>query len=210
MGGGGIYVRLVDNGLSQRLLRKEVAAKRAMRTTMGELRRRAPAKVAKAVAGVYAIKQADVKPGGSGMGGRGSLSMGGADVGSFTMVYTGSPMTPTHFRMSPASPPGGRRYTIKATIMKGSRVTIGHWAPRGSEGGAYARPGASPYFLAHGNGGTALPFQRHGNSLDKVFRTVSIPQMVGNDRVLEEAMSSINELAESRLTHNLERYLNAS
>ncbi len=206
-----LEAKLLDNNLSQRLLKKEQAARKAMSYTMKDLKRRAPTKVAQAVVDVYAVKQGDVKPGKGGMGGGGKVRASGETIDEFALTYTGSPMTPTHFKMTPKAPPGGsRRYTVKATIKKGSKVTIGHWAKPGSEGGAYARPGDSPYFLAGGNGGSTLPFQRKGDKLAKVFRTVSIPQMVGADEVAERAVKDIGELAEERLNHNLKRFLEAS
>ena len=203
-----LEARLLDNGLSQALLKKEQAARKAMVEPMRDLKRRAPAKVAQAVTDVYAVKQGDVKPGKGGMGGGGKVQASGETIGEFALTYTGSPMTPTHFKMTPnGRPAGGRRYGIKATIKKGSKVQIGHGGKPGSDGGAYARPVDSPYFLANLSGGTSLPVQRKGNKLAKVFRTVSIPQMVGNEEVAEPAMREICNLAEKRLTHNLERFL---
>lgn len=203
-----IVPKLVESNLSQKLMQTEQSARKAMAFTMKELKRRAPVKVAQAVTEVYAIKQGDVKPGNGGMGGRGNVKVSGETIDELVLVYTGSPMTPTHFRQTPKAPPGNRRkYTIKATIKKGSKVTIGHWSKPGSEGGAFARPADSPYFLAGGNGGVTLPMQRKGDKLAKVFRTVSIPQMVGNDEVADNAIQSIGELADERLKHNLERFL---
>ena len=203
-----LEAKLLDNGLSKKLLKKEEAARKAMRATMKDLKRRAPVKVAQAVTDVYAVKQGDVKPGKGGMGGGGRVQASGETIEEFALTYAGSPMPPTHFKMTPkARPAAGRRYGIKATIKKGSKVQIGHGGKPGSEGGAYARPADSPYFLANLNGGMSLPVQRKGDKLAKVFRTVSIPQMVGNEEVADHAIKEIGELAEERLNHNLKRFL---
>ena len=58
-----LEAKLLDNSLSQKLLKKEQAARKAMSYTMKDLKRRAPTKVAQAVVDVYAVKQGDVKPG---------------------------------------------------------------------------------------------------------------------------------------------------
>lgn len=203
---------IVKGDLVAQLEKKEQGARRALQSTMNDLKKRAPAKVSAAVVKRYAIKKGDIpKPGAGNGGGASSASASGEDVGSFALTYTGRLMTPLHFRMSPsARPAGGRKYTIKATILKGSRTTIGHGGRPGSEGGAYARPNDSPYILAAGNGGVTLPFQRKGDRLAKVFRTVSVPQMVGHDEVAAEAIDGIRGIAESRLNHYLSRYLGNS
>lgn len=195
-------------GLARDLLKDKEAARKAIKATVGDLRSRGPAQVSKAVRGVYAIKAADINPnqGGRRLAGGMHVQARGESVDDFALVYTGSPMTPTHFGMKPGAPPGGKRYTIKATIRKGARKTIGHWAPKGRDHGRYARPSDSPFFLVSGNGGSTLPMQRHGGKL-KAFRTVSVPQMVGNDEVAEEAMSGLSELAQKRLEHHLRRYM---
>lgn len=206
-----LVAHVVKGDLAAQLAKKERGARRALQSTMNDLRKRAPAKVSAAVIKRYAIKKADIPTPGSEGGGGSSVGASGEDIGSFRLVYKGRVMTPLRFRMSPgARPSGGRRYMIKATILKGSRVTIGHGGKPGSDGGAYARPNPSPYFLATGNGGMTLPFQRKGDRLSKVFRTLSVPQMVGNDEVAAEAIKGITEIAESRLDHYLKRYVASS
>lgn len=196
-------------GLARDLLKDKEAAHKAIKSTVRELHRRGPTQVSKAVRNVYAIKAGDISPskGARRLAGGAHVQARGETVDDFTLVYTGGPMTPTHFNMKPGAPPGGKRYTIKATIYKGARKTIGHWAPKGKDHGRYARPSDSPFFLVGGNGGSMLPMQRHGGKL-KAFRTVSVPQMVGNKKVAEEAMSNLSELAQERLEHHLKRYLN--
>ncbi|WP_217969021.1 hypothetical protein [Adlercreutzia caecimuris] len=195
-------------GLARDLLKDKEASRKALKATVRDLGRRGPAQVSKAVRAVYSIKAGDIAPGKGGgrLAGGARVRGAGETVDTFTLVYTGSPMTPTHFRMSPGSASGGRRYTIKATIFKGARVKIGHWAPRGSEGGRYARPSDSPFFLVGGRGGSMLPMQRRGGKLH-AMRTVSLPQMVGKEEVAQEAMGKLSELARGRLEHHLRRFM---
>ena len=59
-----------------------------------------------------------------------------------------------------------------------------------------------------GNGGERyLPFQRQGDArypID-VIRTVSIPQMITNDKVKEEIQQKVDREALERLRHNADR-----
>ena len=50
-----LEAKLLDNNLSQRLLKKEQAASKAMSYTIKDLKRSAPTKVAQAVVDDYAI-----------------------------------------------------------------------------------------------------------------------------------------------------------
>ena len=94
-------------GLARDLLKDKEAARKAIKATVGDLRSRGPAQVSKAVRGVYAIKAADINPnqGGRRLAGGMHVQARGESVDDFTLVYTGSPMTPTHFGMKPGAPP---------------------------------------------------------------------------------------------------------
>lgn len=193
--------------LAKALAHDEVAAKKAIKATMSDLKRRAPAKVSQAVRERYAIKAGDIPKPGSGRGGGSSTSGATGDtIKEFALVYKGRRMTPTHFGMKRTK--GDKRgvYRINATILKGHRVQIGHGGPSWSEGGRYSRPANSPYFMLTGNGGTTIPMQRRGDKLH-AQRTVSVPQMVGNDEVSSKAIREIGDIAGERINHNLERYL---
>lgn len=202
-----IEARVEKGDLVQRLEKKQDNARKAIKSTISDLKRRAPGQVADAVTEVYDIKRTAITPGGKkGMAGRSKVSAGGDTIASFSLTYTGNPLSPYNFGQTPeAAPGGGRSYGIKATIMKGSQRQIGHWSKPYSEGGSHARPAPSPFFLP---AGVKVPFMRQKNGKWKVFRTVSIPQMVGDDEVATIAVKNIQELAEKRLKHNLERFLN--
>ena len=88
-------------------------------------------------------------------------------------------------------------------MFKGQRKVIGSWGPKGSEGGRYARPARSPYFLTPRGG---PPLRREASRL-RAMRTLSVPQMVGNDAVAADATARLAELAEKRLDHHLNRFL---
>lgn len=188
-----------SKSLAKELRRDRVSAGKAVGVTVRDLKKRGPTQVAKAVTKRYAIKMSEVKPGSDAASVRG----GGSTVAGFSLTYKGRVLTPLHFKMSPPSRPDGRRYKIKATILRGHRVVIGAWGPKGSEGGRYARPASSPYFLT-GPGGP--PFRREGDKL-KAMRTLSVPQMVGNDEVAADAMAQLRELADKRLEHNIKHFM---
>ena len=39
------------------------------------------------------------------------------------------------------------------------------------------------------------------------MRTLSVPQMVGNDEVAADAMAQLRELADKRLEHNIKHFM---
>lgn len=189
------------------------SAKKAMDSTMGYMRKYGPTAVARAVVMRYNIKQGEIKPtnrGGSSIkAGGSSVNFGGTTLADMTLVYFGRLLTPIHFNMSATS---GRIYKIKATILKGHRVQIGHHGPPYSEGGQYARGNETPYWLtANSRGGNqkTLPFQRSagGSGPDKVMKTISIPQMVSHESVGPKVLENLQEMALTKLEQNMKRFL---
>ena len=192
-------------GLARDLLRNKEASQRALRDTMSDLRRSAPQRVTESVVKRYNIAKGKVSPC-KRNNGASSVRARGATVAEFSLEYKGRVLSPVSFGMKPKvrrkkvkSP-----YKITATISRsGSEKTIGGGGPPGSAGGRYARPSDSPYFLTRKGG---PPLQRRGEKL-YAMRTLSVPQMVGNEEVAEEAMGKIVELVGKRLRHNLDRYM---
>lgn len=192
------------HALAKQLKGREAKVKRALDRTMGDLRRSAPGKVADAVRAVYNLKKGDLMPGSNAA----TVTMAGSGPDKFNMRYRGRVLTPTHFGMAPKAKPAGRRkYTPALQIKKNRKVKLTPIVAPGRAGGAFARPAASPYFLGSHNGSPGLLMQRHGNNVDKVFRTLSVPQMVGSKQVASAAQKALAELSESRLEHNLKRAL---
>lgn len=190
-------------GLARDLLKDKEASRQALKDTMSDLKKSAPTRVAESVVKRFNVAKGKVSPG-KRNNGASSIRAGGTTIAEFSLEYKGRVLSPVSFGMKPKvrrkklkSP-----YEISATILRsaGSK-TIGHGGPPGSDGGRYARPSDSPYFLTRKGG---PPMQRRGSKL-YAMRTLSVPQMVGNEEVAEEALEQIGALMEKRLRHNIER-----
>ncbi|QNO17711.1 serine/arginine repetitive matrix protein 2 [Caproicibacterium amylolyticum] len=168
----------------------KAAGEKAVKRTVSDIRSRAPGWVSQEVAAVYGIKKGEVNPAGKGAK-AGSISVRGETIDNLQLVYSGRVLTPTHFGMTPrsrpASQPGGRprKYTVKAAVFKGQKKTLG-----------------SNVFLG---GSASIPFKRVGNSRlpIKAVKTLSVPQMVGSDRVMPQVKKRLNEEIGKRLDNNV-------
>jgi hypothetical protein len=82
-----------------------------------------------------------------------------------------------------------KKYTVKATIIKGARASMA--------------PGT---FIASGNGGSTLPFQRtsDGRTPIEAVRTLSVPQMISG-RAKETIEETISTKLEERFNHHIEQ-----
>ena len=102
-----------------RIQELEKSTKICIERTMKDIKKRGPTWIAKGVAQTYNIKPADIT--GSNLV---KLNIKGGSLKELSFKYTGRRLTPAHFKMIPVEPKSGA-YTIKATIIKGQRVTIG-------------------------------------------------------------------------------------
>lgn len=186
----------------KRLNKLENGGQTAIKKTVNDFMSRAPAWVSKGIREHYgvdtaAINEAKQQP----RRGQSSIQVAGVQVDSASLIYKGRTLTPTHFKMSPKSRPSAqqkkpiripgqliagagdvamvrppRPYQVKATIIKGSRVSLG-----------------SNVFLTGGNGGSMLPFQKtgRGRSPIEAVRTLSVPQMIDGKarQTIETAIS---------------------
>lgn len=91
----------------------------------------------------------------------------------------------TGFTVAMVSPP--KKYTVKATILKGGHASM--------------KPGT---FIAAGNGGASLPFQRTGEGRTPIeaVRTLSVPQMISG-----KAKETIEELLSTNLEKCFEHHV---
>lgn len=171
---------------------------KAVKATMKDCKARAPAQVTKAVTAVYAIKSSEVTAAGKAAKGSaktvGEIKIKGVSLENIQLTYRGRLLTPTHFSMTPRTrPQGGKRYTVKAAVYKGKKKALG-----------------SSVFLAPSGalGTTEIPFKRTTDArlpIDAI-RTVSIPQMIGNQTVAADIKVRLNNLLMTRLQHNIDRY----
>lgn len=199
----------------KKLQKLENGGKVAIERTVSDFATRAPAWVSKGIREHYgvdkdAIKDASTKP----KRGKTTIKVAGITVDGATLEYRGRTLTPTHFKMSPKQRPGGqqnksvripgqaiagagdvamikppKKYTVKATIIKGKRTSL----PTGT-------------FIASGNGGATLPFQRKGEAREPIeaVRTLSVPQMI-DGRARETIEETISEKLGQRFEHHIQQ-----
>ena len=173
---------------------------KAISRTVADCKTRAPAQVTKAVTAVYGIKSSEVTAAGKAAKGGaktvGAIKVKGVSVDSVQLIYKGRLLTPTHFSMTPKKrPEAGKKYTVKAAIFKGQKKVLGSSVFLASSGAA---------------GTTEIPFKRITKKRLPIeaVRTVSIPQMITNEKVAEDIQARIDELLTKRLQHNTERIAN--
>lgn len=163
----------------------EKKSQRAMERTMKDIRSRGPAWIAKGITKDYSITSAQVKS-------LSKLRVTGNGIGDLTFTYTGRMLSPTHFKMSPTAPKPGA-YTIKASIVRGRRSTLGRVKKltkkqRANIGRNFTRKGtrnspSSPPMLVQSSakgGASYLPFIRtkQPGNFDKAVKVISVPQMI--------------------------------
>ena len=182
---------LNSDAIAKKIRDHEKAAGKALKRTVSDFKSRAPAWIGAAVTEEYGIKKADVKAAISSKSKAGSLNIGGITVDNIQIKYEGRVLTPTHFKMQPAARPK-KKYKVTAVIKKGSRQQLSPIA-----------------FLAHsgGAGTVQIPFQRTGSSRlpVKVIKTLSVPQMITNEKVAEKINKNIVDGLQKRFEHHLER-----
>lgn len=193
---------------------------KAKKRFLADMRKRAPTWVSAEVVKVYGVKKAEIN------GGKlGDVKVKGNDISNVAISFSGRPLTPTHFSMSPktlSAPNGTASYTVKATFIKGQRATLGKVKKltkkqRKEIGKNLTRSGSrrsnkSPVMLMHtGNtqiGGTNyIPFQRKSSDRTDIHavKTVSLPQMVSSERTRESIQTTVNEGALKRWEHHLKQ-----
>lgn len=210
----GITVALEGVETLANLRKAQKDAEKALRRTMQDIRSRGPTWIAKGVAEEYNLKPGEITG-----GGLVSMRVRGQDLGELEFQYKGRLLTPSHFSLSPKAPRQGS-YTLKATIKRGQRATLGSVKKltkkqRQNIGRNFRRQGTrnspqSPPMLAYtGNkqaGGTNyIPFQRtrQPGNFDKVIKTISVPQMIqdGSGTLKPAVRRQLNENIQKRFDH---------
>lgn len=202
------------NILQKKLDEIQKAPKKVIERTISDIRKRVPSWISQEVSAVYGVKKAEINSGKIG-----TVKVQGGTVQTMKIVYKGRTLTPTHFGMTPKSP-GKNAYTLKASIFKGEKSTLGKVKKltkkqRAALGKNFTRSGTqksdhSPIMLMHtGNkksGGTNyIPFQRKSHRRNDVeaIKTLSLPQMVSSERTKPQIQKAINEGLEKRLQHHM-------
>ena len=175
---------------------------KAISRTVSDCAQRAPAQVTKAVTAVYGIKSSEVTEAGQGAK-RGAKTVGkikvkGVSIDNVQLEYKGRLLTPIHFSMTPKAPPEkGKKFKVRAAIYKGSKKTLGTglWLAKPKK---KVEDGKDPPYIAWKRvGKTRYPIE--------VIRTVSIPQMIDNEKVNADIKTRMEDLLIKRLNHNTER-----
>lgn len=201
----------------KKLRKLEDGGKVAIERTVADFSTRAPAWVAKGIREHYGVDKAAINESGPiKRRGKSSVHVSGIKVDGATLEYRGRTLTPVHFNMGPKQRPTAqqnkqirvpgqavagagdvamirppKKYKVKATIIKGKRVSL----PAGT-------------FLAQGNGGVTLPFQRKGEEREpiEVVRTLAVPQMI-DGRAHETIEELISEKLGERFEHHIQRVM---
>lgn len=201
--------------LKKKLDDKKKAPQKVMKALTADARKRVPGWVATEVTKTFGVKKGEIT--GKKIG---SVKMQGSDVTNLKVIYSGRLLTPTHFSMSPNVPKEGGGYTLKATILKGQRKTLGNVkklskAQRAALAKNFTGSGTkssekSPIMLMRANGGQYLPFQRKSTNRNDIeaVKTISLPQMVSSERTKDNIQQAINEGLSKRLDHHMKRYMN--
>ena len=202
-----------------KLIKKKIddmqkAPRQVMKSLTAEAKKRVPGWVATEVTKEYGVKKAEIT--GQKIG---TVKPKGESFKEVRVVYTGRLLTPTHFNMSPKAPKPGGGYTLKATIVKGQRSTLGKVKKltkkqRADLAKNFTREGTqrsnhSPIMLMRANGGHYLPFQRvsHDRADVVVRKAISLPQMVSSKRTEAGIQKAISEKMGKRLEHYMSRYM---
>ena len=190
------------------------APQKVMQAMYSDASKRVPGWIATEVTKTYGVKKSEISDGSIG-----KVKVQGDNIKNMKVVYTGRLLTPTHFSMSPKEPKPGGGYTLKATVIKGERKTLGQVKKltkkqRKELGKNLTRSGSqnspkSPIMLMRANGGHYLPFQRVSKNRKDIeaIKTISLPQMVSSKRTEEAIQQAINEGLGKRLDHHMKRYM---
>lgn len=214
--GGSLYVSYKGApDIVKKLQKLEDGGKVAIKRTVSDFSTRAPAWVAKGIREHYGVDKAAINEAGpKKKRGASSVKVAGIAVDGASLEYKGRTLTLAHFNMSPKKRPTAqqskqirvpgqaiagagdvamirppKKYTVKATIVRGKRSSL---------------PGGT--FIASGNGGATLPFQRTSGARMPIeaVRTLSVPQMI-EGRAKETINETINEKLGARFQHHIEQ-----
>ena len=234
MAGGSISIQIENlRQLVADVQAIEAGGRKAISSTVKDVKARAPGWIAQEVTAVYNIKKGEITPssGGEPKKMAASIRITGETIEELTLVYKGRLLTPVHFGMTPKAPPAGRSYTLKAQILKGSKKVIGRYKNTRTKGGPYSQ---RSHWVLMGTGNTKadgtsgipsqrmsktrteaddgtswIPFQRMSKTRTDIQKmtTISVPQMITSDRTNEAIMLRLNTETAKRLDHHMKRAL---
>lgn len=193
----GIMNVVIENydSLVKNIKNIEKQSEKAVQRTISDSKSRGHGWVSQEVVKEYNIKKKDINEAKQGVKKGGNLiKIAGANVDSLYIVYRGRLLTPTHFGMKPTSRPSNKRpYIVTAQIKKSvGRKPLGHRVFLASAGG---------------EGAKQIPFQRQGKERIPIdaIKTLSVPQMVTNEKVAENIQGRMSDELLKRLKHNMKQ-----
>ena len=209
--------------LKKELSKVEGKSQQAIANTLKDVKARGSGWIAKGVAEEYNVKASDIKS-----GKLGTMKFEGHSTDTLSITYKGRYLTPLHFGMKPKSgqgKDGGRKkYKLTFQVKRDGRPFVSevnkptrkqyrqNISKNFRREGTHNRP-QSPWMLqrAAASSSTQIPFQRTKqtpNKMDKVLKTVTLPQMVthGRNGPLHDAPAKyFNEGIEKRMEHHVKR-----
>lgn len=215
MAGGSISIQIENlRQLVADVQAIEAGGRKAISSTVKDVKARAPGWIAQEVTAVYNIKKGEITPSSGGMPKKmaGSIRITGETIEGLTLVYKGRLLTPVHFGMTPKTAPPGKSYTLRMQVVKGQKKVIGRYLNTRTPGGPYSERSHN-ILMGTGNtkvgGVSAIPFQRMSRTRTdiKKFTTISVPSMITSERTNEKIMTRLQEETAKRLQHNLDRAL---
>ena len=169
--------------------------------TMGDMQRRVPGKVADAVRNIYNIKKSDIIPSKrkTDLKKAGYISMTGQTVADLKLHYEGRVLTPLHFKYSPQQLPDNKKYKMKFKIRKIASL-------KEKKDKTVKIPFLAP---ARKSSLRIIPWIRMPEKNNEILpmKTVSLPQMVDDEKARKIMNASIGDLLETRFNHHMQRYL---
>ena len=182
----------------------ENGGKKAISNTIKDVKARAPGWIAQEVTAVYNIKKSEITPSGSGKPKKmaGSIQITGETIEELAITYKGRLLTP----------PRGKSYTLKASVLKGQKKVIGRYLNTRTPSGPFSQRSHN-ILMGTGNtkndGTSWIPFQRMSKTRTdiKKLTTISVPQMITSDRTNEAIMLRLNTETSKRLEHHMKRAL---
>lgn len=192
----------------------EAGGRKAITSTVKDVKARAPGWIAQEVTAVYNIKKGEITPSSGGKPKKmaGSIRITGETIEELTLTYKGRLLTPVHFGMTPKAPPKGKSYTLKVQVLKGSKKVLGRYKNTRTPGGPFSQ---RSHNILMGTGNTKeggvnwIPFQRMSKTRTDIKKvtTISVPRMITSDRTNEAIMLRLNTEAAKRLDHHMKRAL---
>lgn len=212
---GSVSVQLANlRQLAADVQAMKAGGRKAITSTVKDVKARAPGWIAQEVTAVYNIKKGEITPSSGGKPKKmaGSIRITGETIEELTLTYKGRLLTPVHFGMTPKAPPKGKSYTLKVQVLKGSKKVLGRYKNTRTPGGPFSQRSHN-ILMGTGNtkeGGTNwIPFQRMSKTRTDIKKvtTISVPQMITSDRTNEAIMLRLNTETAKRLDHHMKRAL---